>query len=63
MDKRENLIKKLKYLIAVNDVKQQQYQQENGFGLEVGCLTRESVAIGALYSQMQQLGVTFDDCR
>lgn len=63
MTERDKLIQKLKYLISVNDAKQQEYQRQNNVSPECGCLTREACVMALLLPQMQQLGVTFDDCK
>ncbi len=63
MSEREELIQRLKRLIEANKVKQATYRQQYNVSDEIGFLTREAVIMASLLPKMQQLGVTFDDCK
>ncbi|RDJ35481.1 MAG: hypothetical protein DWQ19_11740 [Crenarchaeota archaeon] len=63
LNERQLLIQKIKYLMEKHDKKSQDYQRQNGLNSEYGCITRESCVMASLVSQMQQLGITFDECR
>lgn len=63
MDKRQELINRIKQLLKTHDAKTKQYQEQHGLSADFGCITRESCVITSLLPEMQRLGVTLDDCK
>lgn len=61
MSERQLLIQKLKHLIQLNDIKQQEYQKKYNTGPECGFLTKEIFMMAVLVPQMRNLDITFND--
>lgn len=61
MSERQLLIQRLKHLIQLNDIKQQEYQKKYNTGPECGFLTKEACLMVSLVPQMRNLDITFKD--
>lgn len=55
----QELYAEIDRLQAIHDAKQNKYQLENGYGDDVGCLTREACQLAALLPRLQDYGLHY----